>query len=102
MEENERTNGSQYSNMTFATLDASSLDYPPNSFDVVFFTYLLVYLSDAEMKSIAKKLIRLVLIVQAMIASFIIMCIMYNNSSTMSNWLLVLQWNIIASFACFS
>ena len=46
--ENKEINGSKYFNMTFRTLDAAKLDYPPNTFDLIFSNWLLMYLSDNE------------------------------------------------------
>ena len=48
IKENEEINGPKYSNMTFRTLDAAKLDYPSNTFDLIFSNWLLMYLSDTE------------------------------------------------------
>ena len=34
--------------MSFRTLDATRLDYPPNSFDVIFSNWLLMYLNNED------------------------------------------------------
>ena len=51
-------NGPLHSNVTFRTLDATKLDYPPNSFDLIFFSWLLAYLSDEEVRQCAGTLLR--------------------------------------------
>lgn len=58
--ENKKTNGSVFSNMTFQVLDATKIDFPPNSFDVVIFVWLLLYLNDAEMENLVNSLLKYV------------------------------------------
>ena len=53
VEENRHINGPTFHNVTFRTLDATKLDYPSNSFDFIFFTWLLAYLTDEEVKKLA-------------------------------------------------
>ncbi len=53
VEKNRQTNSANHPNVTFKTLDAAKLDYPPNSFDCVFFSWLLAYLSDDEIRKFA-------------------------------------------------
>ena len=48
VKENEETNGPKYSNITFRTLDASKLDYPPNTFDMIYSNWLMVYFNDPD------------------------------------------------------
>ena len=50
VKENEETNGPKYSNITFRTLDATKLDYPPNTFDIIFSNWLLHYLDNNEVE----------------------------------------------------
>ena len=56
--ENEMTNGPKYSNVNFRVLDATQLDYPPNSFDFVFSYWLLMYLGDLEMRTFAQNILK--------------------------------------------
>ncbi len=58
VKENRRANGSKYDNITFNTLDATKMDYPPNSFDMIFFAFLLVYFTDEEIETFGQKVIR--------------------------------------------
>ena len=53
-------NGPYFSNITFRTLDATKLDYPPNSFDCIFFIWLLAYLTDDEVKKCTYMLLKYV------------------------------------------
>jgi phosphoethanolamine N-methyltransferase len=48
VKQNEITHGSSYPNMKFRTLDAAKLDYPPNSFDLIFSNWLLMYLNNED------------------------------------------------------
>ena len=55
VKENEETNGPKYSNITFRTLDASKLDYPPNTFDMIYWCWMLGYLNDSDLFKFAEK-----------------------------------------------
>ena len=58
VKENERLHSSQYSNMSFRTLDATKIDYPPNSFDMITYVWLMLYLNDKEVKHFVLDLLR--------------------------------------------
>ena len=58
VQQNQNTNGPAYSNITFATLDATKLDYPPNSFDFIIGLWLLQFLSDTEIREFLDKIVR--------------------------------------------
>ena len=58
VEENRRVNGPCFSNITFRTLDATKLDYPPNSFDCIFFAWLLAFLTDDEVDKCANEFLK--------------------------------------------
>ena len=49
VEENRRTNGAKYSNTSFRVEDASQMDYPSSSFDLIFGFWIVQYLSDADL-----------------------------------------------------
>ena len=57
MQENEATNGPAHPNVTFRTLDATKVDYPTGSFDLVFSNWLLMYLSDTEIERFLRKVL---------------------------------------------
>lgn len=48
VKENEELHGKDYPNMTFRTLDAAKLDYPPESLDFIFSNWLLMYLNNVD------------------------------------------------------
>ena len=48
VKENEESNGPKYSNITFRTLDASKLDYPPNTFDMIYSNWLMTFFNDRD------------------------------------------------------
>ena len=58
VKENELANGPAHANMTFRTLDATQLDYPANSFDLVFSNWLLMYLSDEEVDTFIRRVLK--------------------------------------------
>lgn len=55
--ENEATNGPDHPNVTFHALDATQMNYPAGSFDLVFSNWLLMYLSDKEVDTFLHKVI---------------------------------------------
>ena len=60
VEENKKINGPKFNNMTFHTVDAMKLDYPQNSFDMVFSVWLFMYLSDEEVESFLHNVLKYV------------------------------------------
>lgn len=58
VKENERVNGPNCPNVTFETCDATKLNYLSNSFDCIFFSWLLAYLSNEEIQECASNLLR--------------------------------------------
>ena len=60
VEENRSVNGPKYSNMTFRALDATKMDFPPNSFDFVTYVWLMLYLNDTEVADFVSNLMKLV------------------------------------------
>ncbi|XP_052431047.1 phosphoethanolamine methyltransferase isoform X2 [Carassius gibelio] len=56
VEKNKKDN-SHLGNAEFIQADVTKLDFPKHSFDVVFSNWLLMYLSDQELKSLAEKLL---------------------------------------------
>ena len=58
VKENEHINGAVHSNMSFRTLDATQLDYPADSFDLVFSNWLLMYLSDSEVDIFIQRVLK--------------------------------------------
>uniref|UniRef100_A0A671KY15 phosphoethanolamine N-methyltransferase n=1 Tax=Sinocyclocheilus anshuiensis TaxID=1608454 RepID=A0A671KY15_9TELE len=55
--EKNRKDNSHLGNAEFIQADVTKLDFPKHSFDVVFSNWLLMYLSDQELKSLAEKLL---------------------------------------------
>ncbi|XP_016395269.1 phosphoethanolamine N-methyltransferase 3-like [Sinocyclocheilus rhinocerous] len=55
--EKNRKDNSHLGNTEFIQADVTKLDFPKHSFDVVFSNWLLMYLSDQELKSLAEKLL---------------------------------------------
>uniref|UniRef100_A0A672S1T4 phosphoethanolamine N-methyltransferase n=2 Tax=Sinocyclocheilus grahami TaxID=75366 RepID=A0A672S1T4_SINGR len=55
--EKNRKNNSHLGNAEFIQADVTKLDFPKHSFDMVFSNWLLMYLSDQELKSLAEKLL---------------------------------------------
>ncbi|RXN28364.1 phosphoethanolamine N-methyltransferase 3-like isoform X2 [Labeo rohita] len=53
--EKNRLDNSHLGNAEFIQADVTKLDFPKHSFDVVFSNWLLMYLSDQELKSLAEK-----------------------------------------------
>ncbi|XP_029917783.1 phosphoethanolamine N-methyltransferase 3-like isoform X2 [Myripristis murdjan] len=53
---NKQDNG-HYSNATFIQADVTKLDFPKNSFDIVFSNWLMMYLCDEELKSLIEKML---------------------------------------------
>ena len=60
VEENKKINGPKFNNMTFRTVDAMKLDYPQNTFDMVFSVWLFMYLSDEEVESFLHNVLKYV------------------------------------------
>ncbi|XP_065185083.1 uncharacterized protein LOC135815685 isoform X2 [Sycon ciliatum] len=58
VEKNRQINGVQHPNITFVSGDAMKLDYEENSFDIVFSNLLLMYISDAELEELTKRMLR--------------------------------------------
>ncbi|KAM9377274.1 phosphoethanolamine methyltransferase isoform 2-T2 [Pholidichthys leucotaenia] len=56
VEKNRQDNG-HHSNATFIQADVTKLDVPQNSFDFIFSNWLLMYLSDEELKSCLEKML---------------------------------------------
>ena len=50
IKENEAINGAKFSNITFLCADATTLDFPNESFDFVFTNWLMMYFTDAEVQ----------------------------------------------------
>ncbi|XP_056295141.1 phosphoethanolamine methyltransferase isoform X2 [Pseudoliparis swirei] len=55
--ERNRENNGHHSNATFIQADVTKLDLPQNSIDFIFSNWLLMYLSDEELKSIMKSML---------------------------------------------
>jgi len=55
VEENRRLHAN-FSNIDYICADASAVDFPENSFDLVFISFLFMYLTDEEMKKLAKRI----------------------------------------------
>ncbi|KAK7922405.1 hypothetical protein WMY93_009307 [Mugilogobius chulae] len=56
VERNRKDNG-HYSNATFLQADVTKLEIPQNSIDFIFSNWLLMYLSDEELHSLAEKML---------------------------------------------
>ncbi|CAM4618017.1 unnamed protein product [Leuciscus chuanchicus] len=56
--EKNREENSHLGNAEFIQADVTKLDFPKHSFDLVFSNWLLMYLSDQELKSLVEKLLR--------------------------------------------
>ena len=56
--ENEKVHGPHYPNMTFQALDATKMDFPTNSFDVVTYVWLMLYLNDKEVQQFVLDLMK--------------------------------------------
>ncbi|XP_029021153.1 uncharacterized protein LOC114864458 isoform X1 [Betta splendens] len=56
IEKNRQDNG-HHSNATFIQADVTKLDFPDNSIDFIFSNWLLMYLSDDEVKSFIQKIL---------------------------------------------
>lgn len=54
---NKEINGTRYANTSFEFADVMKLDIPEHSVDVIFSNWLLMYLSDAEIQVLAKKML---------------------------------------------
>jgi phosphoethanolamine N-methyltransferase len=52
--ENQKLNG-KHNNVVFKCADATKVEFPPNSFDVIFMNWLLMYLDDTEVNNLFKK-----------------------------------------------
>ena len=57
LERNQRRNAS-FSNIKYVCEDVVNLDYPPETFDLVFSSWLLMYLSDQEIATLVEKTAR--------------------------------------------
>uniref|UniRef100_A0AAQ5ZRH9 phosphoethanolamine N-methyltransferase n=1 Tax=Amphiprion ocellaris TaxID=80972 RepID=A0AAQ5ZRH9_AMPOC len=57
MESNRKENG-HHSNATFIQADVTKMDNPQNSFDIIFSNWLLMYLSDEEVKTFMENTLR--------------------------------------------
>jgi phosphoethanolamine N-methyltransferase len=57
IEKNQRLNA-RFSNIEYICADAAEVDFAPESFDLVFVSFLFMYLTDEEMKKIAEKITR--------------------------------------------
>ncbi|CAF0735147.1 unnamed protein product [Didymodactylos carnosus] len=53
--EKNREENSHYGNVEFVQMDATQLEFEPNSFDLVFSNWLLMYLNDDEVESLLQK-----------------------------------------------
>ncbi|XP_071773432.1 phosphoethanolamine methyltransferase [Centroberyx gerrardi] len=53
---NRQDNG-HHSNSAFIQADVTKLDFPKNSFDMIFSNWLLMYLSEEELKSVTEKML---------------------------------------------
>ncbi|CAG9464468.1 unnamed protein product [Pedinophyceae sp. YPF-701] len=58
IEENRRLNGAAHKNIDFLAEDATALELPPNSIDLFFSNWLLMYLSDAEVQSLMTRALK--------------------------------------------
>nr|XP_046262807.1 phosphoethanolamine methyltransferase isoform X1 [Scatophagus argus] len=56
VERNRQDNG-HHSNVTFMQADVTKLEVPPNSIDFIFSNWLLMYVSDEELKSLMEKML---------------------------------------------
>ncbi|KAM3866799.1 phosphoethanolamine methyltransferase [Diretmus argenteus] len=56
VQKNRQDNG-HHSNGTFIQADVTKLDFPKHSFDMIFSNWLLMYLSDEELTSLAEKML---------------------------------------------
>ncbi|KAM6953426.1 phosphoethanolamine methyltransferase [Aplochiton taeniatus] len=56
IEKNRKDNG-HHGNATFLQADVTKLEFPPNSFDVIFSNWLMMYLSDEELTSLVQKML---------------------------------------------
>uniref|UniRef100_A0A672IYR3 phosphoethanolamine N-methyltransferase n=1 Tax=Salarias fasciatus TaxID=181472 RepID=A0A672IYR3_SALFA len=56
--EKNRQNNGHYSNATFIQADVTKLDMPQESIDFIFSNWLMMYLSDEELKTLLQKMLR--------------------------------------------
>ncbi|XP_068181844.1 phosphoethanolamine methyltransferase [Antennarius striatus] len=56
LEKNKEANG-HHSNAEFIQADVTKLEFPPNSFDLVFSNWLMMYMSNEELNSFIKKML---------------------------------------------
>ena len=59
VEKNRELHASKYPNMTYCVLDATKLDCPSESFGLVFFSWLTMYMSEQELKEFTNAVLRL-------------------------------------------
>lgn len=63
IKKNEKLNGPKYSNIDFRCGDATQIQFNAGEFDVVFSNWLLMYLTDEEVQTLAVNMLRYVTIV---------------------------------------
>lgn len=63
IKKNEKLNGSKYSNIDFRCGDATQIQFNAGEFDVVFSNWLLMYLTDEEVQTLAVNMLKYVTIV---------------------------------------
>ncbi|KAJ8014799.1 hypothetical protein DPEC_G00019500 [Dallia pectoralis] len=56
LEKNRQENG-HHSNAAFIQADVTKLDFPKNSFDIIFSNWLMMYLSDEELSSLTERML---------------------------------------------
>uniref|UniRef100_A0A674CB94 phosphoethanolamine N-methyltransferase n=1 Tax=Salmo trutta TaxID=8032 RepID=A0A674CB94_SALTR len=55
--EKNRQDNSHHGNASFLQADVTKLDFPKNSYDIIFSNWLLMYLSDVELRSLTEKML---------------------------------------------
>nr|XP_029511209.1 phosphoethanolamine N-methyltransferase 3-like [Oncorhynchus nerka] len=55
--EKNRQDNSHHGNASFLQADVTKLDFPKNSFDIIFSNWLLMYLSDEELRSLTERML---------------------------------------------
>lgn len=58
IKKNEVLNGSKYTNIEFRCGDATQIQFTAGQFDMVFSNWLLMYLTDAEVQTLAANMLR--------------------------------------------
>lgn len=58
IDKNKEVNGSKYRNIEFVCADVTKLDLPSKRYDIIFSNWLLMYLTDDEVVSLAQKMLQ--------------------------------------------